>query len=264
MSTKAHPIRDSATMLRRNLVHIKRYPSMTIPLLATPVLLLVLFVYVFGSTMGDGLPGASGGRADYLAYVVPGIMLMTAGTVAQGTTISVSKDMTEGIVARFRTMSISRGSILTGHVLGSTIQVVAGIAVILGVAALMGYRTEAVGLDWLGVLGSTALVGFALAWITTAMGVISKTLEMAGTIPIPLMFLPMLGSGFVPTDTMPTGLRWFAEYQPFTPMTESLRGFLTGHPDTAATWATVAWCAGLALIGYLWSRAKFESASTVA
>ncbi|MGH8795031.1 MAG: ABC transporter permease [Stackebrandtia sp.] len=263
MSTMTYPLRDSATMLRRNFTHVKRYPSMTVPLLGTPIVLLVLFVYVFGGTMGDGLPGASGGRAEYLDYIVPGLMLMTAATVAQGTTISVAKDMYEGIVARFRSMSISRGSILTGHVLGSTIQMVFSVAVIVGVAALLGYRPEADGFGWLGVAGVTALIGFALAWITTALGTVCSTIEMAGTLPMPLMFLPMLGSGFVPTDSMPTVLRWFADYQPFTPMIESLRGLLAGRPDTAATWAAVAWCLGIALVGYLWSRNRFERASSV-
>jgi len=263
MTTMLYPLRDSATMLRRNLLHVKRYPSMTVQLIGTPIVLLLLFVYVFGGTMGAGLPGAAGGRAEYLGYIIPGIMLMTAATVAQGTAISVSMDMTEGIVARFRTMSISRGAIFAGHVLGSTIQSVTSVAVVVGVAALLGYRPDTNGFGWLGALGVMALAAFALAWITTALGVVSKNIETASSLPMPLMMLPFLGSGFVPTESMPTGLRWFAEYQPFTPMMESLRGFLTGQPDATATWFTVAWCLGLSLVGYLWSRNRFDRASSI-
>ena len=111
-----------------------RYPSVTLLLIGIPVILLLLFVYVFGGTLGAGLGGASGGRAAYVDYVVPGILLMAIAGVAQGTAISVAMDMTEGIIARFRTMAISRASVLTGHVLGSMIQTMLGLAVVIGVA----------------------------------------------------------------------------------------------------------------------------------
>lgn len=261
MSVKTHPIRDSATMLRRDLLHIKRYPSMVVLLVGTPVIMLLLFVYVFGGTMGAGLPGGAGGRAQYLDYIVPGILLMTIATVGQGIAISIATDMTEGIVARFRTMSIARGAILTGHVVGGVIRSVAAVGVIIGFAALLGYRPDADGFGWLGFVGMAALIGFALSWLTAALGMACKTVESASNVPMPLMMLPFLGSGFVPADSMPTGLRWFAEYQPFTPMIESLRGLLTGRPDAGATWLAVAWCLGIALVGYLWARRSFERVS---
>ena len=128
MSTLTYAVSDSATMLRRNLMHMLRYPSLTFMLIGIPVVLLLLFVYVFGGTLGDGLGGVTGGRAEYANYVVPGILLMTVASAAQGTAISVAMDMTEGIIARFRTMAIFRPSVLTGHVFGSLIQTMISLA----------------------------------------------------------------------------------------------------------------------------------------
>src|SRR5512132_647484 len=142
MSTPAYAVRDSRTMLRRNLRHMWRYPPLTLMVAGIPVVILLLFVYVFGGTLGAGL-GGPGGRADYLAYVTPGILLMAVAGVAQGTAISVAMDMTEGIIARFRTMAIFRPSILTGHVVSAMTQTAASLAIVLGVALLIGFRPTA-------------------------------------------------------------------------------------------------------------------------
>ena len=208
-----------------------RYPSMTLMLVGMPIVLLLLFVYVFGGTLGAGLGGVSGGRADYVNYVAPGILLITVAAAAQGTAISVAMDMTEGIIARFRTMAISRASVLTGHVLGSMIQTMLSMAVVIGVALLVGFRPTAGPVDWVAAIGVLAMITFALTWLSVALGMVSKSVETASNLPMSLMLLPFLGSGFVPTDSMPAGVRWFAEYQPFTPVIETLRGLLTGHPD---------------------------------
>ncbi|MGW5054883.1 ABC transporter permease [Actinokineospora sp. NPDC004072] len=252
----SHALADSATMLRRNLKHLLRYPSVTIMLAGFPILFLLLFVYVFGGTLGAGL-GGSGGRSDYIEYVVPGILLMAIASAAQGTAISVATDMTEGIIARFRTMNIARVSVLTGHVLGSMIQTLVGIALVLGVAVLIGFRPSASPLEWLGVLGFVVLVTFAIVWFSVALGLVSKTVEGASNLPMPLMFLPFLGSAFVPTDSMPAGLRAFAEHQPFTPIIETIRGLLTEAPVSRG-WVAVGWCVLIALVGYLWSRRLFN------
>ena len=143
MSTLSYAVTDSATMLRRSLRHMLRYPSMTLLLVGMPVVFLLLFVYVFGGTLGAGLGGVAGGRADYVDYVTPGILLITVAAAAQGTAISVAMDMTEGIIARFRTMAIARASVLTGHVLGSLIQTMLSMAVVIGVALLVGFRPTA-------------------------------------------------------------------------------------------------------------------------
>jgi ABC-2 type transport system permease protein len=224
MSTVSYAMTDSATMLRRQLRHMLRYPSMTLMLAGLPIVLLLLFVYVFGGTLGAGLGGVSGGfsggRAEYVNYVTPAILLITVASAAQGTAISVAMDMTEGIIARFRTMAIARVSVLTGHVLGSMIRTLLSIAVVIGVALLVGLRPTAGPVDWLTAIGVLAMITLALTWLSVALGMVSKSVETASNLPMPLMLLPFLGSGFVPTDSMPAGMRWFAENQPFTPIME--------------------------------------------
>jgi ABC-2 type transport system permease protein len=253
-----HPLRDSATMLRRNLKHMLRYPSMTLILVGMPIVFLLLFVYVFGGTLGAGIGGASAGRSGYVNYVTPAIILMTVTSTIQGTAISVATDMTEGIIARFRTMHIARVSVLTGHVLGSVIQAMLTLAIVIGVALAVGFRPVA-GLDaWLATAGFLIVVAFALVWLAVALGQVSKSVETASNLPMPLVLLPFLGSGFVPTDSMPAGLRWFAEYQPFTPIIETLRGLLMDEPIGDNAWLALGWCAVIALGGYLWSKRLFN------
>src|SRR3954466_10496390 len=164
MSTSTtYTVRDSATMLRRNLLHFRRYPSLSIMLVAQPILFLLLFVYVFGATMGAGLPGHEGvgDRSDYLVYIAPGILIMTVASVALGTAISTATDMTSGIIARFRTMDIARGSVLTGHVLGPVIKTTFAVVVVTAFAVLMGFRSDADPLDWLGAITLLILIAFA-------------------------------------------------------------------------------------------------------
>jgi ABC-2 type transport system permease protein len=253
MSTISYAVADSATMLRRDLRHMLRYPSMTLQLVGMPIVILLLFVYVFGGTLGAGLGRAAGGRAQYLEYVVPGILLMTVAAKVQGTAISVAMDMTEGIVARFRTMAIFRPSVLTGHVLGSLIQSILSLAIVTGVAMLIGFRTSASAVEWIAAAGILALITFALTWLSVALGMVAKTVESASNLAMPLVFLPFLGSGFVPTDSMPAALRWFAEYQPFTPVIETVRGLLLGTAIGNSAVIAIAWCAGITLVGYLWA-----------
>jgi ABC-2 type transport system permease protein len=258
MSTLSYAVADSATMLRRDLRHMLRYPSMTLQLVGMPIVFLLLFVYVFGGTLGAGLGGASGDRATYLEYVTPGILLMTVAAVAQGTAISVAMDMTEGIIARFRTMAISRASVLTGHVVGSMIQTMLSMTVVIGVALLIGLRPSAGPVEWVAAIGVLALITLALTWLTVALGMVTKSVEAASNLPMPLVFLPFLGSGFVPTDSMPVGLRWFAEYQPFTPVIETVRGLLLGSAIGNSAVIAIAWCAGITLVGYLWAKKLYN------
>ena len=251
----AYAFRDSATMLRRNLLHLRRYPSLTVMVLGLPIVFLLLFVYVFGGTLGAGL---GGGRAAYANYVAPAIILLTAAAVAQGTAISVASDMTEGLIARFRTMAIAPSSVLTGHVLGSLIQAALSMAVITGVAIGVGFRPTATPLEWLAAAGLLMLVALAFTWLTVALGLAAKSVETASNSPMFLLLLPFLGSGFVPTGSMPAGLRWFAQYQPFTPVTETLRGLLLGTGIGAQAWLAAAWCVALAAAGYLWAKALYR------
>jgi ABC-2 type transport system permease protein len=258
----SYALTDSATMLRRNLKRMLRYPGMTITLVAMPIVFLLLFVYVFGGTLGAGIGGASGGRAQYVNYVTPAIILMTITAAVQGTTISVAMDMTEGIVDRFRTMAIARVSVLTGHVVGSLIQTMLGIATVTGVALLIGFRPTAGPARWLALVGMLLMMAFAFIWLSVALGLASKTVESSSNVGMPLILLPFLGSGFVPTDSMPTVLRWFAEYQPFTPLIETIRGLLMGTPIGNSAAVAVGWCAVITLGGYLWSKKLFNREST--
>jgi ABC-2 type transport system permease protein len=253
-----YALRDTTTMLRRNLKHMVRYPSLTLQLVGMPIFFMLLFVFVFGGTMGDGLGGGSGGRGAYLEYVVPGIMLMTLAAGSAGTAISVAMDMTEGIVARFRTMAITRSSVLTGHVLGDVIQAMLKLTVVIGTAVLLGFRPNATAVEWLALVGVVALIALALTWLSVPLGMVTNNVESASNLPTPLVFLPFLGSGFVPTESMPTGLRWFAEYQPFTAFIETVRGLLVGTPIGNSAMLTIAWCAGMMLVGYFWARKLYE------
>ena len=253
---------DSATMLRRNLKRMLRYPSMTVLLIGMPIVFLLLFVYVFGGTLGAGIGGPSGGRAEYVNYVTPAIILMTIASAVQGTTISVAMDMTEGIVDRFRTMAIARVSVLTGHVVGSLIQTMLSIAAVIGVALLIGFRPSAGPGDWLALTGVLVMMAFAFIWLSVALGLASKTVESSSNVGMPLVLLPFLGSGFVPTDSMQTALRWFAEYQPFTPLIETIRGLLMGTPIGNSAVIAIGWCVAITLGGYLWSKKLFNREST--
>lgn len=255
-------VTDSTTMLRRNLLRLRRYPSMTVMLIGVPVLILLLFVYVFGGTLGAGLPGGGApgavGRSEYLAYVTPAIVLMAAASTAQGTAISVAMDRVEGIVARFRTMAISPGSVLAGHVLGSVLQSMMAMGVLLGVSVALGFRPAASPLQWLALVGLLALTAFALTWLAVALGLVSESVETASNLPMFLLFLPFLSSGFVPVASMPAGLAWFAEHQPFTPIIETVRGLLTGDVDGGTALLALGWCLVIALTGYLWARSLFR------
>ena len=271
MSTIAIPVRqpsparhllgDSAALLRRGLVRLVRYPSMTLLLVGMPVLFLLLFVYVFGGTLGNGL-ATPGGKDAYLVYVVPGVVLMAIAAGGQGTAISVAMDMREGIVARLRTMAIPRASILGAHAVTSVVQCVVCVVASLGVAFAIGYRAHG-GVP--GVLGALAVVvgiSFALTWLCVALGMVSDSVETASNLPMPLTILPFLSSGFVPTDSMPAGLRWFAEYQPYTPFIETVRALLDGTAPGRNGWLALGWFVVITGGSFVWSLRLFDRSST--
>jgi ABC-2 type transport system permease protein len=258
MTAASYVLSDSLTMIRRNIVHMKRYPSLSLFIAGLPVLFLLLFVYVFGGTLGDGIGGALGGRDAYIAYVVPGILLMTVAGAANGTSISVAMDMHEGIVARFRTMAISRASVLTGHVVASMIQIALAMVIVIAVALLIGFRPTTGPLEWLAAAGLLALVSLAITWLAVGLGLSANSVETASNSPMFLTILPFLGSGFVPTATMPEPLRIFADNQPFTPIIETLRGLLLGTPIGDSGWIAVAWCVAISVVGYLWARRLYD------
>ncbi|MFH8692010.1 ABC transporter permease [Streptomyces anulatus] len=258
MSSLSLAVRDSNTMLRRNLLHARRYPSLTLNLLLTPVMLLLLFVYIFGDVMSAGIGGGGGGRSAYIAYIVPGILLLTVGSTVVGTAVSVSTDMSEGVIARFRTMAIHRGSVIIGHVVGSVLQSVLSVVLVGAVAVAIGFRsTDATALEWLAAFGLLVLFSAALTWVAVGMGLISPNAEAASNNALPMVLLPMLSSAFIPVETMPGWFRPIAEYQPFTPAIETLRGLLLGTEIGHNGWLAVGWSIGLVLLGYFWATSKF-------
>ncbi|MFC4605311.1 ABC transporter permease [Rhodococcus kronopolitis] len=258
------PVADVVTMLRRNLLRAVRYPGLTMFLVAGPLVMLVLFVYVFGGALGAGVmpgvaPGADG-RAAYLDYITPTLFILTVVGAGQSVAISAAMDAASGIMARFKTMAISPGSVLSGQVLGTVLQSLAALVLVLAAAFAMGYRPDAGALDWLALLGLFVLLGLALSWLCVAMGLNARSVETASNTPMILLLLPFLGSGFVPVETMPTAVRWFAEYQPFTPIIETVRGLLAGGVglEVAVVAQAVGWCLALGLAGYAWARSLYR------
>ncbi|MFI0878445.1 ABC transporter permease [Streptomyces parvus] len=258
MSSLTLAVRDTNTMLRRNLLHARRYPSLTLNLLLTPVMLLLLFVYIFGDVMSAGIGGAGADRSAYIAYIVPGLLLLTIGSTVVGTAVSVANDMTEGVIARFRTMAIHRSSVLVGHVVGSVLQSVLSVVVVGAVGVAIGFRsTDATVLEWVAAFGLLVLFSAALTWVAVGMGLISPNVEAASNNALPMVLLPMLSSAFIPVETMPGWFRPIAEYQPFTPAIETLRGLLLGTEIGHNGWLAVGWSLGLVILGYFWATAKF-------
>lgn len=251
-----YALRDSSTMLRRYLLRARRYPLIGF-LVGIPVIMLLLFVYVFGGTLGDGI-AAGGGRAAYANYVTPGILLLAIASIAQLTAIGVAQDMTEGIINRFRTMAIFRPSVLTGHVLGNLVQMLLALAIVIGVAIAVGFRPDATLVEWVAAAGMLTLASLAVIWFGVACGLTARTVESASNLPMPLILLPFLGSGFVPTDSMPAGVSWAAEYQPFTPVMETIRGLLLGSGIGNSAWLAIAWCTALTVLCFFWARSRYN------
>ena len=256
MTFASYAVTDSFTMLRRNLRRMRRYP-MVFYIAGIPLVLLLLFVYVLGGTLGAGL-GASGTREDYIAYVMPGILLITVAGSATGTAVAVAMDITEGIIARFRTMAISRAAVLSGHVIANMLQTMLAVVIVVAVALLIGFRTTTGVIEWVTAAGLLVLITFAITWLSVALGLVSKSVESASNLPMPLTFLPFFGSGFVPTESMPDALRIFADNQPFTPMIETLRGLLFGTPIGDRWVLAIAWCVVITVVGYLWSMRLYN------
>ena len=240
----------SMVMLRRNFKHIARNPTSVFNAVLMPIVILLLFVYVYGDAFNVGV--------DYIDYATPGLILLAVCYGLGATATAVNSDMTKGIINRFKVMDVSRGAVLTGHVVASVLTNVVAIAALIGVAFLLGFSVSASFLDWLGVVGLVVLLGFATGWLTVALGLAAKSPETAGLAAVPLVMLPFFSSAIVPAEKMGPGVRQFAEYQPFTPIIESLRGFLNGAAATTDVIVAVAWCVAIALVGYLWASSTFK------
>jgi ABC-2 type transport system permease protein len=241
---------DAIVMLRRNFKHTVRNPVTVFNAVLFPIVLMLMFVYVIGGAFAVGVR--------YVEYATPGMIILAICYGLSGTALAVNSDMTTGIINRFKVMDISRSAVLSAQVAVTVLRSLVAIAAVIGVAFAIGFRSHASSADWLGAIGVIVLVSFATSWITVALGLAAKTAESAGLAIVPLILLPFLSSAIVPAKTMAAGVRQFAEYQPFTPIIETLRGLLTGEPSASKAITAVAWCAGLALIGYLWSLRTFS------
>ena len=241
---------DSMIMLRRNFKHTVRNPVAVFNAVLFPIVLMLMFVYVIGGAFNVGVK--------YIDYATPGMIVLAICYGLSATVLAVNSDMTKGIINRFKVMDISRSAVLSGHVVATMLRSLVAIAAIMGVAFALGFRSPASFLEWLGAIGLIVLVSFAASWLTVALGLAAKTPESAGMAVVPLILLPFLSSAIVPVAKMGAGVRQFAEYQPFTPIIETLRGLLAGTPSAGDAVAAVAWCAGIALVGYLWALSTFR------
>jgi ABC-2 type transport system permease protein len=241
---------NATTMLGRNFKHTTRNPITVFNSVLLPVVMLLMFTFVIG--------GAFDISGNYIDYITPGMIVLTISYGLSATALGVNNDMSKGIINRFKVMDISRSAVLSAHVFSSMIRSLIGVAALIGVAFAVGFRPEASLGEWLGAIGLLVLITFATSWFTVALGLFAKTPESAGMITVPLIMLPFLSSAIVPAETMVAGVRQFAEYQPFTPINEALRGLLTGAPDTSSTIVAIAWCVGIALVGYVWSLSTFK------
>ena len=250
MSALSTALTDSSIMLSRNVKHTVRNPVAVFNAVLLPIVIMLMFVKVFGGafSVGDA----------YIDYATPGLLVMAVSYGLGATATAVNDDMTKGVINRFKVMDVSRGSVLTGHVVVTTLRCLVACTAIVAVAFAMGFDPAASALDWLGALGVVVLLSFAAGWLTVALGLAAKTVESAGMATVPLIMLPFLSSAFVPADSMGAGVRQFAEYQPFTPIIETLRGLLLGNLSSGDAYAAVAWCVGLALVGYLWAVSTFK------
>ena len=254
MTTLAYAASDSAAMIGRSVKHTVRNLESLLMSVILPVVLMLMFVYVFG--------GAIDPSGDYANYVVPGIILLCTGYGAASTAVDVARDMTEGVVDRFRSMPILSSAVLTGHVAASVARNTLATVLVIGVAFLTGFRPDAGALEWLAVAGVLLLWVLALSWVAVCFGLIARTVEGANGFTFLVLFLPYLSSAFVPTDTMKAGLRAVADVQPVTPITETLRGLLLGTPIGSYGWQALAWCAGLLVAAFTAATILFRRRTT--
>lgn len=239
-------LRDTSILLGRTMKHILRSPDTIITVAITPIAMMLLFVYVLG--------GAIQANTDnYVNYLLPGILLIAIASGTSYTAFRIFSDMQKGIIARFNTMPISRSAVLWGHVLTSIVSNAISILVIIAVALLMGFRSDANVYEWLAVTGILFLFTTALTWLAVIPGLKAKTIDGASAFAYPLIFLPFISSAFVPTESMPTPVRIFAENQPVTAIVDAIRSLLNSSPVGNELWIAMAWCMGLTIVAYLFA-----------
>ena len=238
------------TMAARSIRLSRRTVDALITSLMLPVMLMLMFVYLFGGAIETG--------GDYVTYVVPGVILLCAGFGSATTAVGVSQDMTGGIIDRFRSMDVGGAALLAGHVAASVLRNVASTVLVLGVAVAIGFRPHAGALDWLAVAGVLLAFVLAVSWLAAVIGLVARSPEAANGFTFVVMFLPYASSAFVPVDTMPAAIQGFAQHQPVTPVIETLRGLLLGTPVGSNPWTALAWCAGILAVSVAASGVLFR------
>ncbi|MEN2740399.1 ABC transporter permease [Microbacterium sp. X-17] len=248
MSTATHVIGDTSVLTWRSLRHILRSPDTIITTAVMPIAFMLLFVYVLGGAIQTGATSGS-----YIDYMLPGILLITIASGVAYTSYRLFMDLQGGIFERFQSMPIARSSVLWAHVLTSLVANLVSLVIVTGVALLMGFRTGASVWAWLAVAGILILFTLALTWIAVLAGLSAKTVDGAGAFAYPLIFLPFISSAFVPTDTMPAPVAWFAENQPVTPIVNTIRALFAQQPVGGEIWIALAWCVGILVVAYVFA-----------
>ncbi|RKS06771.1 ABC-2 type transport system permease protein [Nocardiopsis sp. Huas11] len=246
-----HFFEDIATLTGRTMRHVTRSPDTIITTALMPIAMMLMFVYVFGGAIDTG-------SGSYVNYMLPGILLITIASGIAYTAFRLYTDMQVGIFERFQSMPIARSGVLWAHVLTSLVANVISLVIVVGVALIMGFRSQAGVTEWLAVAGILILFTLALTWIAVIPGLTATSVEGASAFSYPLIFLPFLSSAFVPTETMPGPVRWFAEHQPVTSIVNTIRGLLSGQPAGDDVWTALAWCVGILVVAYAFAMATYR------
>lgn len=236
-------LRDTYILFGRSMRHILRSPDTIITVAISPIMVMLMFVYVLGGAIRTG-------TENYVNYLLPGILLMAIASGIAYTAIRLFTDVQNGLFQRFNSMPISRSSMLWGHVLTSIVSNVISVIIIIVIALIVGFRASAGIFEWLGVAGILLLFTNALTWIAVIPGLTAKTVEGASAFSYPLVFLPFISSAFVPTETMPAAVRFFAEKQPVTAIVDTIRKLLYDQPVGKEIWVALAWCVGITIMAY--------------
>jgi ABC-2 type transport system permease protein len=250
-TAQKHFFSDMGVMLERSMRHIFRSMDTIITVTIMPIAFMLLFVYVFGGAIQTGTD-------NYVNYLLPGILLIAIASGISYTAYRLFMDMQRGIFERFHSMPIARSTVLWGHVLSSLVSNAISVVVIIAVALIMGFRSPAGILSWLAVAGILALFTLALSWVAVIAGLSAKTVDGAGAFSYPIIFLPFISSAFVPTESMPAGVRAFAENQPVTSIVEAIRALLSGQPVGNDIWIALAWCIGIMVVAYFFAMRAYK------
>jgi ABC-2 type transport system permease protein len=245
---------NTGVLTGRLMKHILRSPDTIITVALTPIAMMLMFVYVFGGAVKMSM----GDDVNYINYQLPGILLMAIASGIAYTAFRLFMDMQKGLFSRFNSMPIGRSSVLWSHVMTSLVSNMLTVIIIILVALIMGFHSNAGILNWLAAAGILALYTLALTWIAVIPGLTAKSMEGASSFSYPLLFLPFLSSAFVPTETMPKVVRVFAENQPVTSIVESIRSLLNSEPVGNDIWIALAWCVGIMVVAYFFAMKAYR------